>query len=152
MDDSVPFCQKFVWQVWRLISSRVDTSRFHPCFWHGMLDFLVSAWGMYPCSPVNSTSGCTSHSWGYLKALKILKSWSVSESSWKSVFLVANSANMVLILQMSAGVEERAEPSNTSGDLYQSVTISCVYTLISIPKALARSKSASLISPLLFNQ
>jgi hypothetical protein len=37
--------------------------------------------------------------------LKILKSWSISESPWKSGFLVASSANMVPILQMSTGVE-----------------------------------------------
>lgn len=37
--------------------------------------------------------------------LKILKSWSISESPWKSGFLVANSANMVPMLHMSTGVE-----------------------------------------------
>lgn len=37
--------------------------------------------------------------------LKILKSWSISESPWNSGFLVASSAKMVPVLQTSTGVE-----------------------------------------------
>lgn len=54
--------------------------------------------------------------------LKILKSWSISESPWNRGFLVASSAKMVPILQMSTGVEYRDAPKSTSGALYHSVT------------------------------
>lgn len=54
--------------------------------------------------------------------LKILKSWSISESPWNSGFLVASSAKMVPVLQTSTGVEYRAEPRRTSGARYHRVT------------------------------
>ena len=47
MDDSVPFCQKFIWQDHRLTFSRADPSHLHPSFWHRMLNFLVYIWKMY---------------------------------------------------------------------------------------------------------
>lgn len=54
--------------------------------------------------------------------LKILKSWSISESPWNRGFLVASSAKIVPVLQTSTGVEYRGEPSRTSGARYQRVT------------------------------
>lgn len=54
--------------------------------------------------------------------LKILKSWSISESPWNRGFLVASSAKIVPVLQTSTGVEYRGDPSRTSGARYQRVT------------------------------
>lgn len=71
------------------------------------------------------------HCWGFYKVhvgmfwgvyLKILKSWSISESPWNRGFLVASSAKMVPVLQMSTGVEYLGEPRRTSGARYHSVT------------------------------
>ncbi len=54
--------------------------------------------------------------------LNIRKSWSISESPWKSGLLVPISAKMHPILQISTGVEYLADPSNTSGARYHRVT------------------------------
>ena len=59
---------------------------------------------------------------GVLRTLKILKSWSISESPWNKGLLFTISAKMVPIDQMSMGQEYLGEPSRTSGALYQSVT------------------------------
>lgn len=62
------------------------------------------------------------HTWNSCTYLKILKSWSISESPWNRGFLVASSAKIVPVLQTSTGVEYRGEPRRTSGARYQRVT------------------------------
>ena len=54
--------------------------------------------------------------------LKILKSWSISESPWKRGLFVTISAKMHPILQISVAMEYLCDPSKISGALYHRVT------------------------------
>ena len=75
MDDSVPFCQKFIWQDHRLTFSRADPSHLHPSFWCEMLNFLVSTWKMY------FHSLWRFHFWPHF----IVGSAQISESYWSNI-------------------------------------------------------------------
>lgn len=80
---------------------------------------------------------------------KILNIWSISESPLNNALFYTNSAKIQPTAHVSTPKEYCFCPSNTSGALYQRVSISWVRVLIGIPNALANPKSAIFKFPFL---